>query len=306
MITENFPLRDNAIYEIRLSLNWHELVIPADKIGLFQLTGIKKVMSKQVTSETCYKAEGMLLELHADCVGEIEMLVKEYSKQNSIGIGYVYVSHLNARDEEEYIVYEASRKFKYFRVNSQGDLRIILGNPHGWPMVDTYEASPICFFDVDEGLGTLPRGVYAEVPELVAKNYKYLVYKRMRRIHSIIEHIQIYAGITSPRLEFFTDPKLVMYLSIFDSYIERKYGNSLYIHQYTYYDDDDCVWRNNRIDFILDCYRNAKPSTEYEEDIQKVCQELQGKSSDELGMVYFRFCCQNADEKIANGSIWKD
>ena len=294
MIIESIPMNDNSILELRITLGWHKLCIEGDKIGLFDICNISKCLNKQGTLTAGYTVDGLLLEIHHDCVAEIEMLVKEFNWQNSTGIRSIEVEHTGSMDKEEYYVYEAYRNFHYCRVNSNGDLRIILGKPNEWPMVNHFEVTPNYLFDDSMAPDDYSHHRYAKVPELQAKNYKSVVYKRMRKTASIIAAMQLYCDPHTTDEVKVANTRFVYLLSVLDKYIQFQYGKHIGIDQYTYYDEDEGQWRNIRVDNLLRWYPHAEPSTEYEQEIQFITEWLRDKDTKELGGILFRVSmCNN-------------
>ncbi len=295
MIIESIPMEDNSIVEIRITLGWHKLCIEGDKIGLFDMCNIRKCLNKLGAVTAGYTVDGLLLEIHHDCVAEIEMLLKEFNRQNSTGIHSIEVDHTGSFDAEEYYVYSAYRNFHHCRVNSSGDLRIILGKPNEWPMVNHFEVTPYYLFDNSMAPDDYSRLRYSKVPELKASDYKRFVYRRMRDTASIIATMQLYCEPYSDNEIKIADTRFVYYLSILDKYIQYQFGRHLEIEKYTYYDEDEGQCRNIRVDNLLRWYPHAKPTTAYEQEIQFIAEWLHDMDIKELGGLHFRVSMCNDD-----------
>ena len=294
MIKDSTVYDENSIMEIVITLGFREISISGDKVGLFVVRGINKCMSKISTVKSCYIADELLLEIHRDAVAEIEMLLKNLNIQQGEVIDSISVECADSLGEEKYYVYDAYKKYRYHRVTSMGDLRIMLGSSDNWPMVDTFEVSPPYFYDADNrGIG-----IYATVPEVQARNYKDAVYKRMRRTASIIKAMQKASGIEA-KGEFYTHPRLVLYLSIFDKFIQYKYGEHLCLSPYTYYDECDNQWRNIRVDNLFMWYPKVDDTkADYQEEMQYICILLQSMTIQQLAILLFELStCDNEEEE---------
>ena len=307
MIRQHFDFEENTIMELVITVGEYEIVIDGNKVGLFELSGISKLMNKFGTSMTGYKADGLLLELHHDLVGEVELLVKEMSRNSGAGICSIEVIHTDSMASEKYSVYEAFRNYHFYRVNSAGDLRIILGSQSDCLYLRHFEVSPSCFFDINEDSHSACGGMYAALPELKAKNYKGLVYGRMRKIAGIIAAMQKYSDMDTHKARECANADgagsydmFILYLSIFDKYIQYKYNRQLCISSYTYYDEDLRQWKNDRVTNIMRWYPNISPDAEYKDDMQSIHNWLQYKNLTELGMVYYQVC------NSSNNSFFKD
>ncbi len=293
MIKDGTGFIDNTIIELKITLGFREIIISGDKVGLFIVRGLNKCMSKISTVKSCYIADELLLEIHRDAVAEIEMLLKNLNIQQGEVIDSISVECADSLGEEKYYVYDAYKKYRYHRVTSMGDLRIMLGSSDNWPMVDTFEVSPPYFFDYDNrGIG-----IYATVPEVQARNYKDAVYKRMRKTASIIKAMQKASGIEA-KGEFYTHPRLVLYLSIFDKFIQYKYGEHLCLSPYTYYDECDNQWRNIRVDNLFIWYPKVDDTKAvYKEEMQYICLLLQTSTIQQLAIILFELSTSDNEEE---------
>ncbi len=299
MLKEIFTTEENFIMELVLQIGYKEICISGNQVGFFELQGLERSMTKLVTARTCYTAEAMCLEIHHECVGEIELLVKELSSKDGSAITTVSVEC-----SDDYgircNVYGAYLENCHCRVNSYGDLRIILGNSN-WFTMDSFEASPSIYFDYDD---YSKKGVIAKCSEINAKNYKYLTYKQMRECASIIRAIQMYAGIDTAMEQNYCDERLVLYLSILDEYIKYKEGKHISISKYTFYDEDERRWKNMRIDNLLRWYPNADPTrASYIGEIQFICEKLQYKTKEELAVVRYNLAMSNYDRRAGISSL---
>ena len=300
MIKEHLLEARSDIFEIIITVGTAVLSIRGSQIGLFEMGSISKLMSKQGITGTCYRADAMLIEVYHDCVGEIEVLLKELRSTRGLGVRSVKVDYCGSTDMEEYDVFYAYSVFHYYRVNSDGDIRIIIGDTSKLKLIsmwDAYECSPSGYFDFyGEYSFDLFNGKRAICPEVEAKNYYKRIFKQMRDVAKIMVAVVNISGMNQYKTEARVNSRLVLYLSILDELHKARGTKRLNISQYTFYDEEEKCYTNMRIQYILNDYHNINwKDTEELDDIRLLCKMFDGYSVPYLSRLLFALCFNNSD-----------
>ncbi len=298
MIREHFPIVTNDIIELTITIGYNQLSIGGCQIGIFELSGITKSMCKQGASKACYIADAMLLEVHHDCVGEVEILLKELASKRTLGIYSIAVEHFGSSEVEKYDVYLACKKFCYYRITSTGDIRIIAGDVDKLEKLAVWnnmESSGSLFYDFNsEYMLSFYDGKDAKVPELEAKNYKAIIYDRMRRTAKIMHALLHISGMEQFRRNIMVSERFAMYLSILDEYLRIREQDPIWISRYTYYDEEETSYRNMRIHYVLSSYPHIDwVDAPYQEEMWCVCDFLESRPITELSRILLELSTDN-------------
>ena len=283
MITDR--INSDAMFYLKIYIAGKVLEIPGSYIGLIEAKGITRILRKDFTLSSCYEVDGILIEIHANRIADIEFIRWMMNKKQGT-IEAIAIYYLEDDCIEWFDTSRASGNCSEYRITSLGDMRIRLGEKIDNHYAEQYETSPFGCFDLYKSLESSDNIRESLGNEF--RSYDELIDAQTQEAMSIIaslkkhSHIRLAKNTSEENISRF-----VYNLAILEQYLIHKYHYDIKFINHTdiYWDDESVV--NPRLENILHWMKKSKiEASKYDDDIQHLCKTLRKYCSVQLRDIY--------------------
>lgn len=258
---------NKEILNLTIYDGYRYIEVEGDDIGIFNVRGIKTAVDSINNYDgESRTADEAIIEIHRSKVGEIELLIDSLNERD---IPIIYMDIKFWCQSLRYYLSKITRKFISYRVTSKGDLRIYIGTDKGWYLDEIFETSPDSMYKfADYWYDETGSVLYKEDEQ--PYNYEDIIYEREEWAAKVI-----YASIIVLGNKRIHRNRLALSLSVLDLRMRMSMQKCLNICEYTYWDEEDSVYHNIRVDELIRKYKYIDVS-DLDTDILDTIYEIAG------------------------------